>query len=53
MRMIVLAPLLAAIPGVALAEPLTFDAALRERWRNRHGKVSGPRTSSGRAGQLR
>jgi outer membrane protein TolC len=28
MRLIVLAPLLAAIPGVALAEPLTFDAAL-------------------------
>lgn len=28
MRMIVLVPLLAAIPGVALAEPLTFDAAL-------------------------
>ncbi|MBV1692391.1 TolC family protein [Novosphingobium sp. G106] len=29
MRMIVLAPLLAAIPSAALAEPLTFDAALR------------------------
>lgn len=28
MRMILLAPLLAAIPGSALAEPLTFDAAL-------------------------
>jgi hypothetical protein len=27
MRWIVLAPLLAAIPGVALAEPLTFDGA--------------------------
>ncbi|PTQ10082.1 transporter [Sphingomonas oleivorans] len=29
MRMIILAPLLAAIPGAALAEPLTFDAALQ------------------------
>lgn len=29
MRIIVLAPLLAAIPGAALAEPLAFDAALR------------------------
>lgn len=28
MRLTALAPLLAAIPGVALAEPLTFDAAL-------------------------
>lgn len=28
MRLIVLVPLLAAIPGVALAEPMTFDAAL-------------------------
>ena len=30
MRMIVLAPLLAAIPGAAQAEPLTFDAALQQ-----------------------
>ncbi|MBV1692651.1 TolC family protein [Novosphingobium sp. G106] len=30
MRMIVLAPLLAAIPGIAFAGPLTFDAALRQ-----------------------
>lgn len=29
MRMIVLAPLLAAIPGAAIAEPLTFDGALQ------------------------
>lgn len=29
MRMTVLAPLLAAIPSAALAQPLTFDAALR------------------------
>lgn len=29
MRLIVLAPLLAVIPGVALAEPLTFDGALQ------------------------
>lgn len=29
MRVIVLAPLFAAIPGPALAEPLTFDAALQ------------------------
>lgn len=29
MRIIVLAPLLAVIPSVALAEPLTFDAALQ------------------------
>lgn len=28
MRMIVLAPLLALVPGAALAEPMTFDAAL-------------------------
>lgn len=29
MRMIYLAPLLAAVPGTVLAEPMTFDAALR------------------------
>lgn len=29
MRLIVLVPLLAAIPGAALAEPLAFDAALQ------------------------
>lgn len=34
MRIIVLAPLLAAIPSVALAEPLTFDAAIERAMRD-------------------
>lgn len=34
MRMIVLAPLLAAIPSATLAEPLTFDAAIERASRN-------------------
>ncbi|MCP5386033.1 MAG: TolC family protein [Novosphingobium sp.] len=44
MRMIVLAPLLAAIPGVALAEPLTFDAALQ------HAAREAPSLKAGVAG---
>lgn len=44
MRMIVLAPLLAAIPGVALAEPLTFDAALQ------HAAREAPSLKAGAAG---
>jgi len=58
MRMIVLAPLLAAVPGAALAEPLTFDAALERASREapslhaRAFEVEARRSSATAAGQL-
>lgn len=58
MRMIVLAPLLAVIPGIALAEPLTFDAAVERATRDapsvRAGAagVEAKRSASVAAGRL-
>jgi cobalt-zinc-cadmium efflux system outer membrane protein len=58
MRMIFLAPLLAAIPGAALAEPLTFDAAIERAMRDAPSILAGEagveakRSASIAAGQL-
>ena len=58
MRLIVLVPLLAAIPGVALAEPMTLDAALDKAARTApslqasEAGVEATRSASIAAGQL-